>query len=247
MTSHSLSRDDRARLTELERVVEAGLATFIEVGEALAQIRDQRLYEATHRTWESYLDDRWSGLSRSYAHRLIAAAGVAAVLPPGNTTPAPTTEAQVRPLTALRDDPTAVTDAWQEAVTAAGGATPTPALVRDAVQRRRPSPPRKPQPVADYRCRTCGKAGFQRRVRHCPDCGAHYGDTDCPNDCTRIARERQRRSRAMIRSLDTLAALTDTPSATADVVDNPAAVVDRLDHVIAGLTTLRRHLAGGHQ
>ncbi len=68
-----LSDGETGRLAELEAVVERGLQTFVEVGEALGEIRDQRLYRATHRTFEEYCRDRW-GFVASRARQLIAAA-----------------------------------------------------------------------------------------------------------------------------------------------------------------------------
>lgn len=71
-------------LADYEAVIEAGLATFVEVGEALLAIRDGRLYrEAGFARFEDYTRERW-GFSRSRAHRLIEASEVAAMLPIGN-------------------------------------------------------------------------------------------------------------------------------------------------------------------
>ncbi|HEX6762895.1 MAG TPA: hypothetical protein VF094_08855 [Gaiellaceae bacterium] len=51
-----LDSRESARLAELEHVVEQGLQTFVEVGLALAEIRDGRLYRATHSTFAEYCD-----------------------------------------------------------------------------------------------------------------------------------------------------------------------------------------------
>lgn len=63
------------------------------------RIRDERLYRATHDTFEAYCRERWS-MSRFRAQQLISAAGVVENL---FTTVniKPTNEAQVRPLTTL--------------------------------------------------------------------------------------------------------------------------------------------------
>jgi len=61
----------------MEERVQAGLANFIEVGEALATIRDERLYRATHATFEDYCQTRW-GMKRAHANRLITASTVLA-------------------------------------------------------------------------------------------------------------------------------------------------------------------------
>lgn len=92
---------DHARLEALETVIARGLQTFVEVGKALAEIRDRHLYRATHRTFDDYCRQRWE-MDRTYAHRTIAAAKVAAnLLPIGN---APTVESQTRPLVQLPPD-----------------------------------------------------------------------------------------------------------------------------------------------
>jgi hypothetical protein len=96
----------QSRLETLERVIESGLRTFVEVGEALMEIRDQRLYQDA--TFEDYCRERW-GFSRIHAHRLMDAAEVVRVLPAGNT---PANEAQARELAPLKDQPDALRDVW---------------------------------------------------------------------------------------------------------------------------------------
>ena len=92
------------RLTELETVIERGLQTFVEVGNALMEIRDGRLYRAEHDTFENYCRERW-GMGRNYVNKLIAASGV--VLNLGTIVPKdelPQTETQARPLSQLTPD-----------------------------------------------------------------------------------------------------------------------------------------------
>ena len=48
----TLSAAEAGRLQELETTIERGLQTFIEVGEALREIRDHRLYRGDHPTFE---------------------------------------------------------------------------------------------------------------------------------------------------------------------------------------------------
>jgi hypothetical protein len=56
---HSLTSTEIENLDRLESVADRGLHTHAEVAEALAEIRDARLYRATHPTFESYLCERW--------------------------------------------------------------------------------------------------------------------------------------------------------------------------------------------
>ena len=80
-------------LPELERVIERGQQTFIEVGRALLEIRDRRLYRETHATFEAYCRERW-GWGRSNAYELMDAARVAGVL--SGTPDTPTSVRQAR-------------------------------------------------------------------------------------------------------------------------------------------------------
>jgi hypothetical protein len=90
------------RLAALEAVIERGLRTFIEVGEALLEIRDDRLYrEQGFGTFEDYCRKRWDW-GRNYVNKQIAAAEVVRNL--GTNVPKPQNEAQARELTRLSPD-----------------------------------------------------------------------------------------------------------------------------------------------
>ena len=117
----ALSLRDRRELEDCEAVIERGLQTFVEVGTALATIRERRLYRATHDTFEAYCQERWC-LGRSYAYRLMDASEVVEDLSPiGDIRP--TSEAVARPLTPLSAPQRQA--AWQAAVAAAAPDPPT--------------------------------------------------------------------------------------------------------------------------
>lgn len=98
-------------LETLEGILERGLQTFYEVGDALQEVRDRRLYrDAGYGTFEDYCSDRW-GISRSRAYRLMDAAEVVGLLPIGDI---PANEAQARELVPLKDDEEAVLEVWRE-------------------------------------------------------------------------------------------------------------------------------------
>lgn len=122
---------DQPSLAECEAIIERGMATFIEVGNALLTIRDSRLYKGTHGTFEDYCRERWA-FSRSRAYRLIAAAEVVGILSPIGDTPA--TESVVRTLVGL--EPEIAREVWAEANT---GGPPTAAKVDAIVKRSMPS------------------------------------------------------------------------------------------------------------
>jgi len=65
-----------SRLSELETVIERGLETYIEVGNALREIDRERLYRQGYGTFEQYVKERW-GHERAWAYRQIDAAEVA--------------------------------------------------------------------------------------------------------------------------------------------------------------------------
>lgn len=133
-------------LRELEAIVEGGLKTFVEVGEALLAIRDRRLYrEQGFDTFEVYCRERWQW-GRHYVNRQIAAAEVVRNLEPIGTRPQ--NEAQARELVPLPvEDRQQV---WNRAVEDANGKQPTAinlaALVRERMRLKgyepAPEPPR---------------------------------------------------------------------------------------------------------
>jgi hypothetical protein len=122
------------RLTELEDVIQRGMDTFVEVGAALFEIRDDRLYRASHTTFEDYCQERW-GMSRRHANRTIEAASVAGIL--GPIGPKPATESVAREIApVLKDEgPEAVEEVWGEVVEQ-HGPTPTATQVREVVEER---------------------------------------------------------------------------------------------------------------
>lgn len=130
-------------LSQYEAVIERGQQTFLEVGAALAQIREQKLYRAGFKTFEDYCQARWDWTKRR-ANQLIGAAEVVADL--GTVVPKtamPVSERQVRPLSRL--PPTERGEAWKEACEESGG-QPTAEQVVEAVERRlaKAGPPEKP-------------------------------------------------------------------------------------------------------
>lgn len=92
----NLSSDEVEVLASAEDTIQRGLTSFLDVGDALAQIRDDRLYRSEHRTFEEYCNSRW-GFAASRARQLIAAAELATDLQ-SVTDVTLTNEAQARAL-----------------------------------------------------------------------------------------------------------------------------------------------------
>lgn len=78
MRNHSqvMSIAESRRLAELEKLIARGKQTFVEVGLALAEIRDLRLYKREYGSFSEYCQAKW-GWTKQHAYRLIEAAPVA--------------------------------------------------------------------------------------------------------------------------------------------------------------------------
>jgi hypothetical protein len=112
-TQVSLSTDEATRLGRCEGIIKKGLETFVEVGEALLIIRDQRLYRSEFGTFEAYCSDRW-GMDKRSANRLVGASEVVKNLNRTNWSHLPKSEGQARALTSL--EPETQRLAWEETV-----------------------------------------------------------------------------------------------------------------------------------
>jgi len=109
--TEAMTVTEKAELAELEAVIESGLQTFAEVGNALLAIRDGKKYRAEYGTFEAYCKDRW-GFNASRARQLIGAAVIVARLE-SVTIVTPATESQARPLARLA--PKEQPEAWKGA------------------------------------------------------------------------------------------------------------------------------------
>ncbi|PSB60673.1 hypothetical protein C7B79_24890 [Chroococcidiopsis cubana CCALA 043] len=138
-----LTPDEERERHRLELRVERA---FFEAGKALTQLRDQKLYRSTHKTFEAYCQARF-GFSRRHPYRLIEAASVFENLCPigtQNDLPTnerqilPTSERQVRDLVSL--EPQQQREIWHRAVCVAGGKVPSSQIVKSIVERLKEKP-----------------------------------------------------------------------------------------------------------
>jgi hypothetical protein len=102
--------DKRDRLGDLEEVIERGLTTFVEVGNAIREIRDSKLYKEAHDTFEAYCLERW-GWSRAKGYQMIEAATTVQAMSTVVDTPIPN-ERVARELTPLKGDPETMNRVW---------------------------------------------------------------------------------------------------------------------------------------
>lgn len=142
MNLTKLSAVDHNRLDLLEATISRGLETFIDVGNALAEIKETKLYQTSHETFEAYCQEKWK-ITRQHAGRLIAAAEVAENVTPGLQSP--TSEKQIRPLTAL--PPAKQKKVWKKAVKLHG--QPTAAQVKALVPPGADVPVQQAKPQLD--------------------------------------------------------------------------------------------------
>ena len=71
---------DGVRLNQLEATIKKGSKAFIEVGLALAEIRDSKLYRVHFSTFDAYCQEKW-GFKKVYASYLITSAETVVGLP----------------------------------------------------------------------------------------------------------------------------------------------------------------------
>ncbi|MDR1282218.1 MAG: hypothetical protein LBK99_15565 [Opitutaceae bacterium] len=80
VTDSSLSCEEQADLVRLTRIVRKGAKTFIEVGNALMEICQRKLYRKTHDTFSAFCEAEF-GFKKRRAYQLISAAKAAAEHP----------------------------------------------------------------------------------------------------------------------------------------------------------------------
>lgn len=78
--SASLTQPETELLQALEVVIQSGMACFVEVGAALLEISDKRLYRKTHATFKDYCREKWK-MSARRAYQLCEAAEAVKSLP----------------------------------------------------------------------------------------------------------------------------------------------------------------------
>ena len=132
-------------LAQDEQVIERGLATFVEVGQALMRIRDGKKYEQVgFDGFVAYLESRTWGISRSRAYQMIDVAAVSTIVE--------TNEAQARVLAPVfrqhKDSPPevqaqAVTEVYEAAVVEAGDKPVTARIIEAVREKIMPKQPTK--------------------------------------------------------------------------------------------------------
>lgn len=145
-----LSEIEHAQLEACENVIRKGLCTFMEVGRALAEIHDNRLYRESHANFKRYCKDIWD-LGKSTAHQKMDGYRVVKLIEDKMSAMAdisendsassgiilPVNERQTRALVKLKKDPDALHKAWasvQETLKDNPNTKLTGALINKAVK-----------------------------------------------------------------------------------------------------------------
>lgn len=91
----NLVETPKSALARCERIIASGMESFIEVGNALAEVRDSKLYEGKYDSFDDYCEKRWE-FGRHRGYLLISAAKVMKSV--DNCQHQPTNEGQAREL-----------------------------------------------------------------------------------------------------------------------------------------------------
>lgn len=180
-----LTKTDQKNLARCERVIQTGLCTFFQVGQALWDIRDHRLYRGKYESFEGYCTARWD-FSRQRAYQLITAAETAAEMSTIVDTP-PERETHIRPLLVVPKEHRA--EVWQAVIAAAeldadGRPIVTARLVQTAVDQWHDRRKVAPVPeVIDVESRPIEDRNqyldeIPAEADVCPECGGADVDED---------------------------------------------------------------------
>jgi hypothetical protein len=150
---------EKRQRCECEEIIRKGWDTFLEVGRALAAIRDKRLYRDRYATFDEYCQQKWD-FSKTHANRLIEAASVAAALTPIGVKLK--SESQVRPLVGL--PALKIPAAWKRAEQIAGEGEITAKVVRQAAEEFK-TEPKKSAVIAPANKSTSIPAGLKAALK----------------------------------------------------------------------------------
>lgn len=133
--TNNLNSDEKKRLQSAEASIRNGLKSFYNVGRALSDISQFRLYRETHSTFAKYAKEKWD-MTTARVSQLQHAYRVHALLSSLDIKPLPATESQCRPLVRIPADAdmdARIVKVWSDVITTAGAAKITAKMVNDAV------------------------------------------------------------------------------------------------------------------
>lgn len=136
MDDEQTTLEAKARLVVLEAIIDRSHQpeTFVDVGTALKEIKESKLYRVTHKSFEAYCSDKWK-MSRPRAYEYIKAARtVKEIMSEISDINPPATDSVARE---LQGTPAEKAAAWEE-TNKRHGPNPTAAETREVVEERRP-------------------------------------------------------------------------------------------------------------
>lgn len=95
-----LTPEEQSRKAELETVIQGGVTQFLQVGQALMEMRDSELFREEFGTFEQYCNEKWS-FDKSTGYRLMKAFEVSSQTSVHGFTPP--NERAARPLSKLKE------------------------------------------------------------------------------------------------------------------------------------------------
>ena len=118
-------------LQKHEQVIEGGLQTFIDVGNALMQIKENRLYKVSYSNFGDYCKERW-GFTQQHAGRLISGTNIVNKIKsvPSGLAP-PESENQTRALSKSKDP----AEDWEKAQKISGKEQPTAREIKEVIRK----------------------------------------------------------------------------------------------------------------
>ena len=132
----TLTDKEQKELIRLETVIKSSWQTVLEVGSALTQVRDKKLFRDKYGSFEEYCQVEL-GYSRPYAYNLIGSAEVNEQMSSiEDIEVKPLNEAQCRELIGVPKEKRA--EAWKKAVDAAGAKPLTAKIIHAAVAKFKP-------------------------------------------------------------------------------------------------------------
>lgn len=131
--SSQLSLTEQNELQACEQVIERGLQTFYEVGQALMEIREKKLYRQGYSTFAAYCEQRWEFSGRNALYYTSAVEVIDNLENWKSSSVLPTSISQTVPLSKL--EPEEQREVWQKVVEAVGEGKITAAHVEATVKR----------------------------------------------------------------------------------------------------------------
>lgn len=124
----ALTPNEKLRKNQLEFKIKQHIRSFWEVGDALMEMRDSRLYRDEYTRFEDYCDEKW-GFKDRHARRLIFASQVVGAIGPVGPL---VTERAIREFAAVTPDEYQPT--WEQVVEASKGGKISATLVKRVIK-----------------------------------------------------------------------------------------------------------------